>query len=147
MRMNGILVKPGEKPLEPWEKFKINTLNGEYTVSPEGVLLRVSGEEADGFAYRRAINHGINRKPSLTLRQKSTLKALYELGLRWLVRTIAIHATPDEPIKRSWSYHWDGPSINVCSFTDCLDTLNYTDAINIAQILEDNNVPFIKDPC
>ena len=69
--MHEILVKPGEAPLEPGEKFKINTLYGEYVVNPDGELMQIQGEllrqseviEANGFAYRRAINNGIVRKP------------------------------------------------------------------------------------
>lgn len=149
-RMHEILgVEPGEVFCFDSEKYK-------YMVSDQGYLLydKFGVGWADVMSIDRLteiINHPdrIVRKPRLTLKQISKLKALYELDMRWLIRTSVVLATHGEPtkIKGSWVYKWDGPFIDVYKLTNCLDVLDYTYPINIAQILEDNDVPFIKDPC
>jgi hypothetical protein len=82
MRIHEILgVKPGEV-------FRIVGLESKYAVNPQGELIRIiekyKVEDADAFAYRRAINDGIIKLPRLTPEQVEVLKAFKVLGCKWV---------------------------------------------------------------
>jgi hypothetical protein len=135
--------------VEPGEVFTINTLNGKYAVNPEGMLIQVFGEtinnpcEADAFAYRRAINDGIIRKPRLTAEQKYALEAIYKVfGMRWLVydaKSDIAYASKLKPERHRENESWmvPGPKMDLWVSITLVNLASSTEPLDIEQTLRD----------